>query len=118
MLIVDDVVEDLRVYLAGDESFDLARAHLVVALAMQRAQAIIDPVPWAARAVVLDVAVRGFTAPTGADTEQVGPFSRTFRTPGVFLTDAQRAELLHLAATVAGTSGAFTITPGPRVVRR
>jgi hypothetical protein len=107
------VVEDLRTYLGLGDGFDAARADLVVALALQRARTYLDPVPAAARAIVLDVAVRGFTNPTGTRAETAGPFSRTFTTAEVYLTAAERDELLLLGQLASGTSRAYTITPGP-----
>jgi hypothetical protein len=110
------VVDDLRTYLGlTPEAFDGPRAVLVVALAVTRAQAYLNPVPEAARAIILDVATRGFTNPTGTRSEAAGPFSRTFSTSEVYLTAGEREELLLLAQTAAGASRAFTITPGPAV---
>lgn len=106
------VVDDLRVYLGGD-GFDRARGELVVDLAMERADAIISPVPALARTIVLDVARRAYTNPSEVQSETVGPFSRTYASGaiGVYLTDREEAALRAIA-TGGTASGAFTIRPG------
>lgn len=107
------VVDDLAVFLGLDaDHLDRARAWLVADLAVMRVATVLDPVPEAARPIVLDVAVRAYVNPEGVDVEQVGQVSRTFRTSGVYLTDRERTDLAALAAGCSGR--AFTVTPGPR----
>lgn len=111
-----DVVGDLRVYLGlATDGYDEARAALVVDLAMERVGAILSPVPTLARAIVLDVARRGYTNPVEVQSESVGPFQRTYGAGavGVYLTEREEAQLRAIAAGDNG-SGAFTIRPGGR----
>ena len=109
------VVEDLRVLLGLSEAlFDMARGTLVVSLAVNRAETVLTPVPDTAHAIVLGVAARAYTNPTGVESEVAGPFQRRFAVPTVELTAQEEEKLKALAAAAAGLRGAFTITPGPR----
>lgn len=101
------LVEDLETYLGLGTNIDPLRALLMVDLSLQRVGAVVTPVPDAARAIVLDVAARGYSNPQGTSTEQVGPFSRTFRMPGVYLTARERSDLRRMR----GSGGAFTVNP-------
>jgi hypothetical protein len=115
----EGVVEDLRVYLGLADGFDLARGQLVVDLALSRVENILSPVPALARAIVLDVARRGYTNPSEVQSETVGPFQRTYGSGavGVYLTEREEAQLRAIAAGDSA-SGAFTIRPGGSRCRR
>lgn len=117
------VVADLRVYLGSPSDWDEPKAKLVVALAMERCAEVIDPVPALARAVVLDVAARGYSNPleVQSESENVGPFarSRTYGngSVGVYLREGERKTLENLRDG-GTTSAAFTIRPGGTPARR
>ena len=104
----DDLLDALTTLLRPAE-VDTTRARLVVELALERVASVISPVPDAARPILLKVAMRGYSNPTDVQQETVGPFSRTFRSAGVYLTDLERLDLLGLSTTLRG---AFTIRPG------
>lgn len=110
------VVDNLRKVIgtAGPVPWDDERAQVIVELAMQRAEAVIDPVPARARAIIVDVALRAYTNPLAATSQSVGPFSTTYQTPGVYLTQRERDDLVALkpAETADQPRGAFTIHPG------
>lgn len=105
-----EVASDLVVLVRQTGELDQERVQLMVTLAMDAVRQEIDPVPVAARGIVLGVAVRGYVNITGAESQTVGPFAQTFSKPGVYLTAREQADLRRLAHV----RGAFTITPGPR----
>ncbi len=88
---------------------DQRRAELVVDLAILRVQAVVSPIPHGARPILLESAMRGYLNPQSVAQESAGPFTRTFREPGVYLTRREREDLEALAET---NRGAFTIRPG------
>jgi hypothetical protein len=90
------------------EGFEWARAELVVDLAVTLAEAVVSPLPAAARPIVLTAAVRAYTNPEGVDSLTVGATNRTFRNATVYLTDKERAELQRLG-DARTLRGAFTI---------
>ncbi|HEU5026586.1 MAG TPA: hypothetical protein VFV01_16845 [Spirillospora sp.] len=102
---------DLGTYLGvtidpGDD-----RAMLLIDLATQLCESIVNPLPDGADAVVLDVVSRAFTNPTNAHQQTTGPFSASYGTVagGLWLTRANKATLRRLA----GSGGAFTIDVAP-----
>lgn len=109
------ILAQLKILLRPQE-VDEPRAQLTVELAMERVRMVIDPIPEKARAILLDVARRGYDNPSGvqSETRAAGPFneSRTFRAPGVYLLDQERADLAAMAAKANGQDrGAYTIRP-------
>jgi hypothetical protein len=106
-MISDDLVEDFGIYLG--QSLDEPRALLMLDLAIARCTAVVSPLPDAAKGIVLDVAQRAYTNPTGATSEVIGPFQQTSPSYGVSLTSANRRELRLLG----GSGGAFTVDPTP-----
>lgn len=107
-LSVSDVAEALQKLLAGT-GIDTARAYLIAELALERAQLVVNPVPYRARPIVLEIASRALQNPQAVTQETVGPFSRSFRDPGVYVTDRERDLLLALVPGYA--AGAFTVRP-------
>lgn len=101
-----ELVDDLRVVLSLDV-IDQTKARLLLDLTVQRVAAVVSPVPFEARPIVLDVAARAYVNPQGVTQESVGPFSRSFTTPGVYLTKRERADLRRMR----GAGGAFTFNP-------
>lgn len=99
---------DLGTYLNLGAKLDSTRGTLVLDLALQRAQAIVDPVPDPARPLILDVAARGYVNPEGTVQESVGGIGRTYSSQGVYLTRRERADLRRLRG---GAGGAFTVNP-------
>lgn len=94
---------DLGTYLG--ETVDEARATLLLELAMDLADAIVTPVPDAAKAVVLTAAGRAYSNPQGLTAEMVGPYQASRPTAGVYLTKSERASLKRLI----GRGGAFNV---------
>lgn len=109
VLSVSDIAEALQ-QLLPDTGRDVSRLYLIAELAIERAELVVRPVPYRARPVVLEIASRALQNPQAVTQETVGPFSRSFREPGVYVTDRERALLLALAPGC--TSGAFTVRPG------
>jgi hypothetical protein len=103
---------DLATYL-NLPSIDGARAELVLALAREVAEAEVTPLPDGARAIVLGAAGRAYTNPQQVPDESVGPFRRSGKTPGLFLTADERQTLKLLASRARPEAGAFTINPYP-----
>lgn len=99
-------VGDLQSYL-GLGVIDSDRATLVLASAQVLCESVVSPLPNGAYAVVLDVAARGYSNPTNADSEAVGPFPVTWGavSGGLWLTQKNKAALRALA----GGGGAFSI---------
>lgn len=108
MLDATQVLVDLAVLLKP-QVLDAERAGLIVELALERVAAVVSPIPSGARPIVLDVAARAYVNPLDVDSESAGPFTRHFRSAGVYLSDGERDALLSLGDT---SSGAFTIHPG------
>lgn len=104
-----DLLADLTVLLGGQVEQD--RAELVVDLALQRVASVVNPIPDAARPILLDVIERGYSNPRGVESRTVGPFTERFRNPGVYLLDQEREDLLALVTTTR-SGGAFTIRAG------
>lgn len=107
MLVAEDLKADLGIYLGLGSTLDDGRARLVLDLTLQRVAGVVSPIPDEARPIVLDVAGRAYLNPQATETETVGPFGRTFRAPGVWLTERERTDLRGLV----GPRGAFTINP-------
>lgn len=96
--------QDLSIYL-GSDTLDQDRATLTLAAAQALCESVVSPLPQGAFAVVLDVAVRALSNPTGASQQAVGPFPVTFPVGGLMLTRANERTLRRLA----GSGGAFSI---------
>lgn len=110
-----EVVADLA-KMVRPAQVDVERAELVVELAMLRVIAVVNPIPEGARPILLESALRGYLNPSRTTQESAGPFTRTIPDGGVYLTAAERADLIELAGKVDDDAlpGAFTIRPGTR----
>jgi hypothetical protein len=104
---------DLDTYLGLDGDIDEAKATLLLQLAHDKCEAIVSPVPDAARGVELDVAARAYMNPTNVVTNDAGPYGSSTVMGGLWLTKANIADLRRMAPTDSGSSGAFTIDPTP-----
>lgn len=98
--------DDLGTYLGV--GVDANRATYLLTLAQSLCESVVNPLPDAAAAVVLDVAARGYSNPTNTQQETVGVYSAQ-RPGGLTLTRANKADLRRLA----GGGGAFTIDVMP-----
>lgn len=98
---------DLGTYLAG--VLDETRAQLMIDMATQLCQSLVNPLPNGADAVVFDVAVRAYSNPTSIPAQGAGPFSMGGAAGGLWLTRQNKATLRRLA----GSGGAFTIDTMP-----
>lgn len=100
---------DLATYLGVDPStIDTARAEQVLGFAQALCETVVSPLPAAAAAVVLDVAVRAWANPQNLMSESTGPFSANFGRigdGGLWLTRQNKAALRQLA----GGGGVFTV---------
>lgn len=99
--------DDLALYLEI-ESINTARAGMLLQMAQDLCESIVTPLPATAKAVVLAVAARPFTNPTGSTQEAVGPYS-VQRPGGLYLSRADKSTLRRLA----GGGGAFSIDTMP-----
>jgi hypothetical protein len=108
---------DLSTYL-GLSQIDNDRATLILKLAQDKCEAILNPLPATAQGVVLDIAGRAFSNPQNVQQENAGPFGVNYGpvAGGLWLTKANRAELRRLG----GGSSAFsadTLPPGANAVQ-
>lgn len=94
---------ELGIYLGA--SVDEDRAQFLIDMAESLCLSVVDPLPDAARAVVLDVAARAYTNPTAVPQQSAGPFSMGGAAGGVWLTRQNESTLRRLA----GFGGAFSI---------
>lgn len=90
-----------------------ARAQLILELAQQACENKVSPLPSGARFIVLNVAARAYTNPTGVAAQTAGPESVTYASSasrlGIYLTADEIAEL----RSMAGRGGAFSINTTP-----
>lgn len=94
----------------GLPEVDGARADFLIGQAEALARAVVSPLPDGAGAVVIAVAARAYSNPTGASYQTVGPMSvQTTQAGGLYLSKTDRATLKSLA----GRGGAFTVDPTP-----
>jgi len=100
----------IDMYLNLDGKINTERADFIIGLVMEDAASIVDPVPDAARGVIITAAARIYGNPQGLSAESVGPFSANYQTPAAYLTRRERARLRRLAGRMAG---AFTVDPTP-----
>jgi hypothetical protein len=100
---------DFGTYLGA--SVDTDRAQLLIDLASQLCESIVNPLPVGADAVVLDVAMRAYSNPSNVVSQGAGPFPVTYGAVGggLWLTRQNKATLRRLA----GSGGAFTIDTMP-----
>jgi hypothetical protein len=100
---------DLALYLGVE--LDTARAQYLIDRATDLAKTIVDPLPPAADAIVLDVAARAFTNPGNVSSQGMGPFQASFSggQGGLYLTRQNKVALRRLG----GGSSAFSIDPTP-----
>lgn len=84
---------------------DTTRAVTVLALAQQLCKTILNPLPDNAMPVVLDVAIRAYTNPSGTPVQGAGPFTMGGAPGGFYLTRANKTTLRRLG----GGSSAFAI---------
>lgn len=101
---------DFGTYL-GNPGIDTDRAQLLIDLATQLCQSIINPLPVGADAVVLDVATRAYSNPQNVTAQAAAPFSVSYGPVGggLWLTRQNKATLRRLS----GQGGAFTIDTMP-----
>ena len=101
--------DDLGTYLG--QTVDTVRAQQFIDWATALCQSVVNPLPAGADAVVLDVAARGYTNPTNAQQETVGPYTVGHGKVGggLYLTRGNKRTLRRLA----GGGGAFTIDTTP-----
>lgn len=99
--------QDLSTYLGS--TVDNDRATLLLLLAQGICQAYANPLPDAAKAVVLGSAARAYVNPQQTTAETVGPYTASSPFPGLYLTRQER----QILKTLAGRGGAFTIDPTP-----
>jgi len=121
---------DLGTYLGV--TVDDVRAQQFIDWATALCQSIVNPLPTGADAVILDVAARGYTNPTNAQQETVGPYTVGHGKVGggLYLTRGNKATLRRLAGggsaysvdtlptgvncvqtlTISATAGTFTLT--------
>jgi hypothetical protein len=97
---------DLQTFL-GVPTIDTNRATMMIGLAQDLCETILNPLPANAQAVVLAVAARAFTNPQAVASEGAGPFHVAYQAGvgGLFLTRADKANLRRLG----GGGGAFSI---------
>lgn len=102
---------DLGTYLGSGITVDEARADMLLNLAAQLCQSIVNPLPTGADAVVLDVAARAYLNPGNVTSQGAGPFPVNYGavSGGLWLTRQNKATLRRLA----GSGGAFTIDTMP-----
>lgn len=104
-------VSDLAVYLGLGSDVDSTRATLIIQLAHDKCEGIVNPVPDTAKGVELDVSARAYTNPTTETSNAAGPYgSVTTALGGLWLTKANIADLRRLSSTV---TGAFSIDLTP-----
>lgn len=94
---------DLQTFL-GVDTIDQTRATQLLGLAMDLAGSYVSPVPVEAKAVVLSVAGRAYSNPSGITQELVGPYQVSRPSAGVYLTKGERTTLRRLV----GGGGAFS----------
>lgn len=99
---------DLATFLGVDD-INTARAFLLLCLAQDKCEGIVDPLPEKARGVVLAVAGRAYTNPTNySAANEPGGFGLQYSTGvagGLWLTKADKADLRR----AAGKGTAFSI---------
>lgn len=112
------IPDDLQTYL-GLASIDLDRATLILQLAQNLCEGILNPLPATANAVVLEVAARAFTnaqqlsgASLGTGHLQYASNGAGMPVGGLYLSRSDKANLRRLA----GSGGAFSIDPLPKGV--
>lgn len=106
---------DLGVYLGVDDLDDI-RATLLLQLSHECLEAIVSPLPDAARSLELAVAARAYTNVTSAQSMGLGSANISFGSArgttapgGLYVTKAERADLRRLA----GRTGAYIIETLP-----
>lgn len=99
---------DLQTFL-GASTIDSTRAAMMISLAYDLCQTIVNPIPDTAQGIVLTVASRSFVNPEGITTETVGPYSVQRPSPGLYLTKSDKAALKRLS----GRRGAFSVDTMP-----
>lgn len=106
---MDLTPSQLATYL-GVTSIDEERAALLLDLAVEACEEIVNPLPDKARGVVLDVAAMAYASPPGPGGNMTaGPFSATTGPGGITLSKRQAARLRRLSGS---HSGVFSVAPG------
>ena len=104
---------DLATYLGVDspDTNWTTRAQAIIDQAVNLCSSLVNPLPTAADAVVLDVSARAFTNPANAQSTGMGPFSASFGPVGggLWLTRQNKATLRRLT----GGGGAFSVDLTP-----
>jgi hypothetical protein len=96
---------DLELFMGlGTATIDQNRATLILGLAQDLCEAILTPLPTTAKTVVLSVAARGFSNPTGALTETTGPYTVQRGPVALTLYKSDRAHLRRLMPNRGGFS--------------
>ena len=110
-------LEDLASYLRDPSANDQANA-LIVELANgivgEAAPSLVAPFPTRVRAITLEVAARAYRNPNGYSSETVDDYTyrrdADTRAAGVYLTDAERAELGVIAGGGIRHAGSIQVT--------
>jgi hypothetical protein len=102
--------DEVDLYLDLSGTINAERANFIIGLVMDDAASVVDPVPDAAKGLVITAAARIYGNPQGLSAESVGPFSANYQTPAAYLTRRERARLRRLAGRL---SGAYTVDPTP-----
>lgn len=99
---------DLQSFLGVTTGFDSTRATNVLQWAQDLCESVINPLPAAAKGVVLGVAARVYSNPQGLQAQAVGPASAQYLpgTGGLYLTRGEKSALRRMN----GGGGAFSIT--------
>lgn len=104
--------DNLKTYLGAGSDFDVDRATYLLGLATTLCESYVSPLPDAADAIVIAVAVRFYTNPQGLLQETAGPYN-VQRPRSASLADDEIRALKRLAGR---GSGAFSIDPAPDAV--
>jgi hypothetical protein len=106
---------DLGTYLGTTLAYDDERALLMISLAVGLCESIVNPLPPAADAVILDVAARAYSNPGNVTAQGAAPFSVNYGavSGGLWLTRQNKATLRRLN----GSGGAFTIDTAPAIAQ-
>jgi len=106
--------DDLAIFLNVTD-INTERAEWLLERAQDKCEAILSPLPDTAMGVVCDIAGRAYSNPTAVQSSAPGPFGTPLGSlpGGLFITEANIAELRRLSTSMTSGSGAFTIDPTP-----
>jgi hypothetical protein len=102
--------------LLGADTVDVDRATLILALAQEKCETVLTPLPATARSVVLGIAVRAISNISSAHSMAIGSANvsygsanSSFGVGGIYLSRSDITELRRLA----GAGGVYTLDPTP-----